>query len=148
MYITSTLPYVVLTIFLIRGLTLKGSVNGIKFLFTPDVSVWLKFLFLCTELLQCILMTKAVLQTSLALVFLSIAGWTDQPIYMAGCRSPGLLFLLLGLWRTYLLFQLQLCTVCIDRVHKKDHFHRPSILSGGWRQDNEFLIDSFTKSKW
>ena len=37
-YITSTLPYVVLTIFLIRGLTLKGSVDGIKFLFTPDVS--------------------------------------------------------------------------------------------------------------
>lgn len=37
-YITSTLPYVVLTIFLIRGLTLKGSVDGIKYLFTPDVS--------------------------------------------------------------------------------------------------------------
>ncbi|KAI1886196.1 hypothetical protein AGOR_G00211500, partial [Albula goreensis] len=34
----STLPYLVLTIFLIRGLTLKGSVNGIKFLFTPDVA--------------------------------------------------------------------------------------------------------------
>ncbi|KAM6899808.1 sodium-dependent neutral amino acid transporter B(0)AT1-like [Xenentodon cancila] len=37
-YITSTLPYVVLTIFLIRGLTLKGSVAGIKYLFTPDVN--------------------------------------------------------------------------------------------------------------
>ncbi|MEE6511931.1 hypothetical protein FKM82_018815, partial [Ascaphus truei] len=37
-YVTSTLPYVVLTIFLIRGLTLKGSVSGIKFLFTPDVA--------------------------------------------------------------------------------------------------------------
>uniref|UniRef100_A0A8C9RQX7 Transporter n=1 Tax=Scleropages formosus TaxID=113540 RepID=A0A8C9RQX7_SCLFO len=37
-YVTSTLPYVVLTIFLIRGLTLKGSVSGIKFLFTPDVT--------------------------------------------------------------------------------------------------------------
>ncbi|KAL7858842.1 hypothetical protein AOLI_G00189440 [Acnodon oligacanthus] len=35
-YITSTLPYVVLTIFLVRGSTLKGSVSGIKFLFTPD----------------------------------------------------------------------------------------------------------------
>ncbi|MBB6682400.1 hypothetical protein H4O20_13195, partial [Aequorivita sp. 609] len=31
-YVTSTLPYLVLTIFLIRGLTLKGSVDGIKFL--------------------------------------------------------------------------------------------------------------------
>ena len=37
-YVTSTLPYLVLTIFLIRGLTLKGSLDGIKFLFTPDVS--------------------------------------------------------------------------------------------------------------
>ncbi|KAK9958216.1 hypothetical protein ABG768_012390 [Culter alburnus] len=37
-YITSTLPYLVLTIFLIRALTLKGSVSGIKFLFTPDVN--------------------------------------------------------------------------------------------------------------
>ncbi|XP_069032611.1 sodium-dependent neutral amino acid transporter B(0)AT1-like [Embiotoca jacksoni] len=46
-YVTSTLPYVVLTIFLIRGLTLKGSAEGIKFLFTPDLdelmnpSTWL-----------------------------------------------------------------------------------------------------------
>ncbi|XP_034017458.1 sodium-dependent neutral amino acid transporter B(0)AT1 [Thalassophryne amazonica] len=46
-YITSTLPYLVLTIFLVRGLTLKGSVEGIKFLFTPDLqelmnpSTWL-----------------------------------------------------------------------------------------------------------
>uniref|UniRef100_A0A8C1W7N9 Transporter n=1 Tax=Cyprinus carpio TaxID=7962 RepID=A0A8C1W7N9_CYPCA len=31
-YVTSTLPYVVLTIFLIRGLTLKGSIDGINFL--------------------------------------------------------------------------------------------------------------------
>ncbi|XP_063778731.1 sodium-dependent neutral amino acid transporter B(0)AT1 [Pseudophryne corroboree] len=37
-YITSTLPYLVLTIFLIRGLTLKGSVSGIIYLFTPDVN--------------------------------------------------------------------------------------------------------------
>ncbi|NXP74133.1 S6A19 protein, partial [Ramphastos sulfuratus] len=37
-YITSTLPYLVLTIFLIRGLTLKGSTNGIVYLFTPNVS--------------------------------------------------------------------------------------------------------------
>ncbi|CAK6984683.1 sodium-dependent neutral amino acid transporter B(0)AT1-like, partial [Scomber scombrus] len=37
-YVTSTLPYLVLTIFLIRGLTLKGSLEGIKFLFTPDVN--------------------------------------------------------------------------------------------------------------
>ncbi|XP_055023034.2 sodium-dependent neutral amino acid transporter B(0)AT1 isoform X2 [Misgurnus anguillicaudatus] len=41
-YITSTLPYVVLTIFLIRALTLKGSQNGIRFLFTPDVNELVK----------------------------------------------------------------------------------------------------------
>ncbi|XP_033830905.1 sodium-dependent neutral amino acid transporter B(0)AT1-like isoform X2 [Periophthalmus magnuspinnatus] len=37
-YVTSTLPYAVLTIFLIRGLTLEGSLEGIKFLFTPDLN--------------------------------------------------------------------------------------------------------------
>ncbi|XP_069766151.1 sodium-dependent neutral amino acid transporter B(0)AT1-like [Narcine bancroftii] len=37
-YVTSTMPYLILTIFLIRGLTLKGSVNGIKFLFTPNIT--------------------------------------------------------------------------------------------------------------
>ncbi|XP_020652835.1 sodium-dependent neutral amino acid transporter B(0)AT1 [Pogona vitticeps] len=37
-YVTSTLPYLVLTIFLIRGLTMKGSVNGIVYLFTPNVA--------------------------------------------------------------------------------------------------------------
>uniref|UniRef100_A0A3Q0SI78 Transporter n=1 Tax=Amphilophus citrinellus TaxID=61819 RepID=A0A3Q0SI78_AMPCI len=41
-YITSTLPYFVLTIFLVRGLTLKGSTEGIKFLFTPDVNELIK----------------------------------------------------------------------------------------------------------
>ncbi|KAM9332789.1 sodium-dependent neutral amino acid transporter B(0)AT1-like [Pholidichthys leucotaenia] len=41
-YVTSTLPYVVLTIFLVRGLTLKGSVEGIKFLFTPNVDELLR----------------------------------------------------------------------------------------------------------
>ncbi|XP_062385549.1 sodium-dependent neutral amino acid transporter B(0)AT1 [Sardina pilchardus] len=46
-YVTSTLPYLVLTIFLIRGLTLKGSTSGIVFLFTPkleelmDPQTWL-----------------------------------------------------------------------------------------------------------
>ncbi|XP_028317375.1 sodium-dependent neutral amino acid transporter B(0)AT1-like [Gouania willdenowi] len=36
-YVTAVLPYIVLAIFLVRGLTLKGSWDGIKFLFTPDV---------------------------------------------------------------------------------------------------------------
>uniref|UniRef100_A0A3B4XC95 Transporter n=1 Tax=Seriola lalandi dorsalis TaxID=1841481 RepID=A0A3B4XC95_SERLL len=41
-YITATLPYIVLVIFLIRGLTLKGALSGIKFLFTPDVEELIK----------------------------------------------------------------------------------------------------------
>ncbi|KAM6974335.1 sodium-dependent neutral amino acid transporter B(0)AT1-like [Tautogolabrus adspersus] len=36
-YVTAILPYIVLAIFLIRGLTLKGSMAGLKHLFTPDV---------------------------------------------------------------------------------------------------------------
>ncbi|XP_068567036.1 sodium-dependent neutral amino acid transporter B(0)AT1-like [Cebidichthys violaceus] len=41
-YVTAILPYIVLAIFLIRGLTLKGSLSGIKFLFTPDVDELIK----------------------------------------------------------------------------------------------------------
>lgn len=36
-YVTAILPYVVLAIFLIRGLTLKGALSGLEFLFTPNV---------------------------------------------------------------------------------------------------------------
>ncbi|KAM6903982.1 sodium-dependent neutral amino acid transporter B(0)AT1-like [Lycodopsis pacificus] len=42
MYVTAILPYIVLAIFLVRGLTLKGSLSGIKFLFTPDVDELIK----------------------------------------------------------------------------------------------------------
>ncbi|XP_053571739.1 sodium-dependent neutral amino acid transporter B(0)AT3-like [Bombina bombina] len=38
-YITATFPYLVLTIFLIRGLTLPGSTDGLKYLFTPNMAV-------------------------------------------------------------------------------------------------------------
>ncbi len=37
-YFTAFFPYVVLTIFFIRGLTLKGASDGIAHMFTPDVS--------------------------------------------------------------------------------------------------------------
>ncbi|XP_060916434.1 sodium-dependent neutral amino acid transporter B(0)AT1-like [Labrus mixtus] len=37
-YVTAILPYIVLTIFLIRGLTLKGALSGIIYLFTPDIN--------------------------------------------------------------------------------------------------------------
>ncbi|XP_019731847.1 sodium-dependent neutral amino acid transporter B(0)AT3-like [Hippocampus comes] len=35
-YVTTTLPYVVLTIFLCHGLTLPGAIDGLLYLFTPD----------------------------------------------------------------------------------------------------------------
>ena len=41
MWITATMPYVVLTILLVRGLMLEGAVDGIKFYLTVD---WNKLL--------------------------------------------------------------------------------------------------------
>ncbi|KAM4689470.1 sodium-dependent neutral amino acid transporter B(0)AT3-like isoform 2-T2 [Discoglossus pictus] len=38
-YVTATFPYVVLTIFLIRGLTLPGAIDGLTYLFTPNMTV-------------------------------------------------------------------------------------------------------------
>ncbi|XP_072304525.1 inactive sodium-dependent neutral amino acid transporter B(0)AT3 [Eucyclogobius newberryi] len=41
-YVTATFPYLVLTIFLIQALTLPGSVDGIKYLFTPEWEILMK----------------------------------------------------------------------------------------------------------
>ncbi|XP_048371336.1 sodium-dependent neutral amino acid transporter B(0)AT3-like [Sphaerodactylus townsendi] len=38
-YITTTFPYIVLTIFLIYGLTLPGATEGLSYLFTPKLSI-------------------------------------------------------------------------------------------------------------
>lgn len=35
-YVTATLPYILLLVILIRGLTLPGSLNGVLFYITPD----------------------------------------------------------------------------------------------------------------
>ena len=35
-YITATAPYIFLTVMLVRGLTLDGSLDGIKYYVTPD----------------------------------------------------------------------------------------------------------------
>lgn len=39
MYFSSLFPYVVLFCFLVRGLMLKGSVDGIAHMFTPKVTL-------------------------------------------------------------------------------------------------------------
>lgn len=36
-YFTASLPYCVLIIYLIRGLTLHGATNGLLYMFTPKV---------------------------------------------------------------------------------------------------------------
>jgi SNF family Na+-dependent transporter len=47
MYITATFPYLVTTIFLFRSATLEGAVDGLIYMFTPDLTrlydpeVWL-----------------------------------------------------------------------------------------------------------
>lgn len=38
MYFTATAPYLLLTAILIRGVTLPGAADGIKFYLTPDLS--------------------------------------------------------------------------------------------------------------
>ncbi|XP_060047093.1 inactive sodium-dependent neutral amino acid transporter B(0)AT3 isoform X2 [Erinaceus europaeus] len=38
-YFTALFPYLVLTVFLVRGLTLPGAADGLAYLFTPDVRV-------------------------------------------------------------------------------------------------------------
>lgn len=40
MYFSSLFPYVVLACFLVRGLLLRGAVDGILHMFTPKVGVW------------------------------------------------------------------------------------------------------------
>lgn len=44
-YVTTTFPYLVLTIFLIRALTLPGATDGLVYLFSPDVSDFLALHF-------------------------------------------------------------------------------------------------------
>ena len=39
MYFATSFPYIVLTAFFIRAMTLEGAIDGVKHMFTPDVSI-------------------------------------------------------------------------------------------------------------
>ena len=41
---TAVFPYIVLTIFFFRGVTLDGAGTGIEFLFKPDVRIYLLYI--------------------------------------------------------------------------------------------------------
>lgn len=61
-YFTATFPYVVLIIYLIRGVTLHGAWNGVKYMFTPKVrkscSLVASLLILCSVVVECALNTR------------------------------------------------------------------------------------------
>lgn len=65
MYFSSLFPYVVLFCFLVRGLMLKGSVDGIAHMFTPKVRLAELLLPLCFESLT--VLGKKILTFSLCL---------------------------------------------------------------------------------
>lgn len=131
-YITSTLPYLVLTIFLVRGLTLKGSVEGLKFLFTPKVSA--RVTHSPSNIADAFSTKKSVIIDNLFSMqpkhwklnqsyfcvkltepfssFPTLLGRrVNKSLNLVGCRSAGVLFLLFGFRRPDLLLQLQLCPV-------------------------------------
>lgn len=47
-YFTSLFPYLVLTIFFIRGITLKGAGAGLMHMYTPKVSYIIYYLYVHT----------------------------------------------------------------------------------------------------
>ena len=57
-YFTATFPYIVLTILLIRGVTLDGAEIGLEFYLKPDFSRLLDVEVLCTRLLNQIILEK------------------------------------------------------------------------------------------
>lgn len=62
-YFTATFPYVVLIIYLIRGMTLHGAWNGVKYMFTPKVRkscLWVASSLIseCWDEVECALNTR------------------------------------------------------------------------------------------
>lgn len=105
-YVTAILPYVVLGIFLVRGLTLKGAMSGLQFLFVPDV---------CFKVKVIKIRGASCKYTRWHFAWPASGDWVGQPNYLAGCRCSGLLCFWVGVGRPYLLLKLQFCPV--RRIH-------------------------------
>jgi len=116
MYVTTIFPYLVLTIFLIRALTLPGATVGLVYLFTPDVSRSTRY----TYHLGCDSATARRPQVSSCAVFFLVGG-TEETSGVAGRVHADLLLDLRGLWRPHSDLQLQ----CRE-VMEWENYHPPT----------------------
>ena len=80
-YFTALFPYIMITALLIRGLTLPGAINGLKFYVTPDFS----------KLLQSQVFYKDI-------CFVSFVQTFGFPLDLDGCRKPSFLLIRYLLW--------------------------------------------------
>lgn len=101
-YVTATFPYLVLTIFLIRGLTLPGATDGLVYLFTPDVSLVTCWPYRWRKIVSSTLNTM----TWCVVFTFDLVGHTGKTSGVAGCCHPDLLLSLCGLWRSHSVLQL------------------------------------------
>ena len=93
-YFTALFPYIMITALLIRGLTLPGAINGLKFYVTPDFS----------KLLQSQVFNKH------AYIFQTSISNFDSTSDLDGCRKPSFLLICYLLWlsnSTWFLQQIQ-----------------------------------------
>ncbi|KAJ6661434.1 hypothetical protein lerEdw1_015063 [Lerista edwardsae] len=86
-YVTATFPYMVLTIFLIYGLTLPGAIEGLIYLITPDASIFL-FISQNVFLLLNILKNPRVWLDAATQIFFSLSLAFGGHIAFSSYNSP------------------------------------------------------------
>lgn len=111
-YVTATFPYLVLTIFLVRGLTLPGATDGLQYLFTPKVGSRIKWSFVMSYPTKDNNQSNVCLWGFLFFLPLSV-GSAQEPSGVAWCCHSDLLLTLCGFRRSHLLLQLQPREVCL-----------------------------------